>query len=218
MIGPLSPFCYGSVVQFELEPPFTVIKPEMSEEDFYRLAGEDSDWEYLDGRIVMYSPATDRHEDVFRFLLTLLSGFAGERGGAVVRGSRYPMRLDPRWSPEPDILVVRAERRYLLKKNFLDGRADLVVEITSESDPRFEAREKLPRYREAGIDEIWLVNPLEGILEIDVREGREYARHSLHGGRFESRVVAGFWVDVAWLWEAELRPPLACLREILAQG
>jgi len=83
----------------DLEPPFLVIKPGMSEDDFYRLAGEDSDWEYIDGRIVMHSPASDRHEDLFRFLMTLFSYFLDERGGAIVRGSRYPMRLDPSGRP-----------------------------------------------------------------------------------------------------------------------
>ncbi len=100
----------ASIMLVDLEPPFLVIKPGVSEDEFYRLAGEDSDWEYLDGRPVM-SPASDRHGDLFRFLMTLLSAFLDERGGAVVRGSRYPMRLDERWSPEPDLLVVRDEAR-----------------------------------------------------------------------------------------------------------
>jgi len=38
--------------------------------------------------------------------MTILSTWLDERGLGVVRGSRYPMRLDPRWSPEPDLLVV----------------------------------------------------------------------------------------------------------------
>jgi hypothetical protein len=39
------------------------IKPGLTENDFYRLAGEDSDWEYLDGRIVKHSPASNRHDN-----------------------------------------------------------------------------------------------------------------------------------------------------------
>src|SRR6266498_2305965 len=101
-------------MQISLEPPYLIIKPGVSEDEFYGSSGEDSDWEYLDGRVVMHSPASDRHEDIFSFLLTILRAFLGERGGAVVRGSRYPMRLDADWSPEPDILVVREGRRHLM--------------------------------------------------------------------------------------------------------
>ncbi len=54
-----------------LEPPFLIIRPFMTEEDFYRQADEDTDWEYLDGRILMHSPASDR--------ATRIPGFAQSR-------------------------------------------------------------------------------------------------------------------------------------------
>jgi hypothetical protein len=47
-------------MQLDLEPPFLVIKPGVSQDEFYRL-DEDSDWEYLGGRLVR-SPASDRHD------------------------------------------------------------------------------------------------------------------------------------------------------------
>lgn len=61
-----------------MEPPFLLVKPG-NERDFYDF-GEDSPWELLDGRLVM-DPASDRHEDLFGFLLTLLSAWLDERGG-----------------------------------------------------------------------------------------------------------------------------------------
>ncbi|HLE85377.1 MAG TPA: Uma2 family endonuclease [Thermoanaerobaculia bacterium] len=197
----------------DLEPPFLVIKPGVREEEFYAL-GEDSDWEFLDGRLIM-SPASDRHEDLFRFLLTLLSAFLDERGGAVVRGSRYPMRLDERWSPEPDLLMVRDERRHLLTETRLEGPADWVIEIVSEGDPRFEEREKLPRYREAGIGEIWLVDPFAERIAVERMSGDGYERTELASGRLESSTTPGFWIEVSWLWQEDLPSTLGCLRRIL---
>ena len=187
-----------------LEPPFLIIKPFASEEDFYREAGEDSDWEYLDGRIVMHSPASDRHEDLFRFLLTLLSAYLDEKKTGIVRGSRYPMRLDPRWSPEPDLLVVREAKRGLLTRARLEGPADLVIEIASDSDPGLDLREKLPRYREAGIEEIWLLNPFDETVRVETRAAAGYASRVLKAGRIDSSVVPGFWVDVSWFWPDRL--------------
>ena len=109
-------------ITLTIKPPFLLIKPFVTEEAYYRDATEDSNWEYLDGRLVMHSGESNWHEDRFGFLLTLLSGYLDERGGAVVLGSRYPMRLDERWSPEPDLLVVRDERRHLLGRTRLEGR------------------------------------------------------------------------------------------------
>jgi len=202
-------------VELAIEPPYLVVKPGMTEEDFYRLAGEDSDWEYLDGRIVMHSPASDRHENIFRFLLTLLSAYLDEKGGAVVRGSRYPMRLDPDWSPEPDLLVVRDSRRHLLTPQRLEGAADMVIEIASESDPRLDVREKLPRYCTAGIDEIWLIDPFKQELLAEIKTPTGYAATALAAGRLSSTVVAGFWIEVAWLWQPALPPTLQCLRAMM---
>jgi len=203
------------VMRPTLEPPYLIIKPGFTEEEFYRLADEDSDWEYLSGRIVMHSPASRRHEDLFRFLLTLLSAFLDERKGAVALGSRYPMRLDPMWSPEPDILVVLDARRHLLTPQRLEGPADLVVEIVSESDPALDYREKLPRYREAGIPEIWIVDPFRNEVRAEVRTPACYDSRTFTSGRLESAVVPGFWIDTAWLWQDELPSTLACLRRIL---
>ena len=198
----------------DLEPPYVLIKPGLGEDEFYALAGEDSDWEYLDGRLVM-SPASDRHEDLFRFLLTLLSVFLDERGGGVVRGSRYPMRLDQRWSPEPDLFVVRPEKLHLLKPQRLEGPADLVIEIASEGDPTFEVREKLPRYEAAGIPEIWVVNPFDQLILVKQKAATDYTLQTISSGRLDSQIVPGFWIDANWLWQEDLPSTMGCLRQIL---
>jgi Uma2 family endonuclease len=124
-------------MQVDIDPPFLLVKPGVTEDEFYS-AGEDCGWEYLDGRLVML-PASDRHQDLFSFLMALLRTFLDERGGAVVRGSRYPMRLDERWSPEPDLLVVREARRHLLGPQRLEGPADLVIEIASDGSGRLSS-------------------------------------------------------------------------------
>jgi Uma2 family endonuclease len=205
-----------TIMEPHLEPPYLIVKPGLSEDDFYRLADEDSDWEFLDGRIIMHSPASSRHEDLFRFLLTLFSGYLDERKGAVVRGSRYPMRLDSSWSPEPDLMIVRDKRRHLMTQHRLEGPADMVIEIVSESDPRLDYREKLPRYCEAGIEEIWIVDPFKNELRVETKARAGYASRTSSSGRLESTVVSGFWINVEWLWGADLPSSMGCLREILA--
>jgi len=202
-------------MQPHLDPPYLIVKPGLSEDDFYRLADEDSDWEFLDGRIVMHSPASSRHEDLFLFLAFLLRGYLDEKGGGVVRGSRYPMRLDPEWSPEPDLLVVREQRRHLLTPQRLEGPADMVIEIVSESDPRLDYRDKLPRYREAGIEEIWIVDPFKREMRADRKGPTGFNVQILSSGRLESIVAQGFWIEVGWLWQDALPPTTRCLREIL---
>jgi len=189
---------------------------EMLEADFYALIDEDDNREFLGGRLVVSEPASNRHEDIFGFLLFLLRGFLEERGAGLVRGSHYPMRLDEKWSPEPDLLVVREERRHLMRTQRLEGPADLVIEITSGSKPRADIRLKLPRYREAKIPEIWLIDPYASSIRVEILESEGY-RTATHGaGRLAAAVIPGFWLDVAWLWQEPLPPAASCLRQILA--
>jgi Uma2 family endonuclease len=187
----------------------------VTEDDFYRLAGEDSNLEYLDGGLWVREAASNRHEALFGFLLVLLTGFLDERGGGIVRGSRYPMRLDERWSPEPDLMVVRDEHLDRVQELRLEGPADLVIDIASAGAPRHDLHKKLPRYREAGIPEIWLVDPSAETVEVNRRQAARYETTRVHEGRLESPVVPGFWLDVGWLWTDPLPSTLACLRQIL---
>ena len=113
--------------------------------------------------------------------------------------------------------MVRPDKRHLLTRTRLEGPADLVVEIASDSDPGLDAREKLPRYREAGIEEIWLVNPFEQSLRAETREREGYASLVLTSGRLDSRVLPGFWIDVSWLWLEELPSTVESLRAILGR-
>lgn len=201
-----------------LDPPYLIIRPGFTEADFYRMADEDSDWEFLDGRIVMHSPASYQHENLFGFLSFLLRGFVQQRRLGITLGSRFPMRLDAQWSPEPDILVVRSPNRRRIQKTFLDGPADLVVEIASESDPRLDYREKLPRYRAAGVPEIWVVDPFAKHVLVESLVKDHYNSHIVKRGRLNSTTLAGFWLDAGWLWRKQTPSSLDCLQGILGSA
>src|SRR5947199_7012684 len=126
------------------------------------------------------------------------------------------MRLDAQCSPEPDILIVRDERTHLMTPQRLEGPADMVIEIVSESDPGFDYREKLPRYREAKIEEIWIVNPFNQTVLVDKLTSGGYVSKELSSGRLDSQVVSGFWIEISWLWQVKLPSTVRCAREILS--
>jgi Uma2 family endonuclease len=198
----------------ETEPEYPLRRHGMTEEEFYAYADEDCPWQYLGGDLVR-EPVSKHHEDLFLFLGTLLRVYFDERGGGEVKGSRYAMRLDPKWSPEPDLLVVLAERRHLMKPQRLEGPADLVIEIASPG--RLDLRKKLPRYHEARLPEIWIVDPYARSIRVDALEaGGAYRTRTHTDGRLASAVLPGFWIDVAWLWQDPLPTSLSCLRQILA--
>ncbi len=99
----------------------------------------------------------------------------------------------------------------------LEGPADVVVEIASDGDPALDERDKLPRYRAAGIPEIWLVSPQTSSVRVDRLDATgQYVTERRNQGRVESTVLTGFRIDVSWLWENPLPSTLACLRTLLS--
>jgi Uma2 family endonuclease len=97
----------------------------------------------------------------------------------------------------------------------MEGPADLVIEVASPADQRRALRLKLPRYRQAGIREIWVIDPYTRTLRVEALEGATYRVRELTTGRLDSAALPGFWIEVSWLWQQPLPSVLACLRQIL---
>jgi Putative restriction endonuclease len=76
----------------------------------------------------------------------------------------------------------------------LEGAADFIIEVASDSDPSLDVREKLPRYREAGVEEMWFIDRFGKVVRVEQREAAGYVSTMLASGRLESTVVPGFWI------------------------
>jgi Uma2 family endonuclease len=209
-------------MKVEAETPPASVR--VTEEEFYSEEYEGSPYEYLGGELVVCEPVSTLHDDLGGFLYIVMRQTFEERGGGAVKGSRFPMRLDPKWSPEPDVMVVRAENVHRLGPQRLEGPADLVIEVASPGDVRRALRLKLPRYRKARIPEIWVVDPYGQTVQVETLaateiaqapEGAAYSSRILTAGRLESAAFPGFWIDVSWLWRQPLPSTLGCVRQIL---
>ena len=125
----------------------------------------------------------------------------------------FQMKL-PRSGREPDLIFVATGHLDRLKPTFLDGPADLVVEVISTESLARDRGEKFYEYEEAGIPEYWLIDP--------IRERVEFYRLDAQGrydlilpdvdGVYRTPILPGFWLRVAWLWSPPA--PLTVLREL----
>ena len=66
--------------------------------------------------------------------------------------------------------------------------------------------EKFLEYREGGVPEYWLVDPLAQSLELYLLDERGHYSIAAPdaSGIFHSRALPGFWLDPAWLWQEPL--------------
>ncbi len=187
--------------------------PRMSFEEFLVWADEDTRAEWVDGEVLLMSPASDRHQDLLGLLVACVRAFAEAHQAGVVRFGPYVMKV-PGSAREPDLIFVAEENRGRITTNYLDGPADLAVEIVSPDSRTRDRRDKLREYESAGVREYWLIDPEREQAEFYhlAADGR-YATLPVEDGIVRSLVLPGLWLRVDWLWQESLPPLLGVLRE-----
>jgi len=189
----------------------------MSFEEFLSHCDEDTWAELVNGEIIMFSPASDQHQDLSDFLLTILRLYVQTRRLGWIRSAPFAMRLpEISHGREPDLLFVKAERMDIVQKTYLDGPADLVIEIVSPDSISRDRGEKFVEYETAGIQEYWLIDAIRSQAEFYQLnpEGRYNLALGGAEGIYHSIVIEGFWLDLKWLWQEPLPSPLSVIAEI----
>jgi Uma2 family endonuclease len=171
--------------------------------------------EWVDGEIIEMAPASAEHQRLGGFLHAFLRAFIEHHGLGEVFYAPFLMRLASRPSGrEPDLLFVASTHADRVRDTYLDGPADLVVEIVSPESEVRDRREKFLEYETAGIPEYWLLDVPRRTAHFYVLgvDGRYHEAPVAADGIYTSTVVTGLRLRVSWLW----RRPLPTLRDALA--
>lgn len=193
--------------------PVLFTKQKVSFEDY--LAMDERNIEWVDGEIIKtMSAASYFHEEEFRWLMTVTGLFVSKNNLGKIIGSRFAMRLEMvKRGREPDLIFVANENLDKIKPTFLDGAADLVVEIISPESFGRDRGEKFLEYEAAGIKEYWLIDVERKQAEFYVLdESGRYQLAQIADGVYHSPVIKGFWLKVEWLWN--LPNELEVLKEL----
>ena len=189
--------------------------PKMTYEEF--LAWYDgSHAEWVDGEVIFMSPVSTQHQLLVSFLGALIQHWVEARHLGLVLSAPFQMKLSFRPSGrEPDVVFIASERLSFLKKNYLDGPADLAIEVISPDSRSRDRGDKYYEYEQAGVREYWLFDP--------IRKQAEFYRLGSTGiyalvvigvdGIFRSEVLKDLWLKVDWLWQEPLPPLMSVLKE-----
>ena len=186
----------------------------MSYEEFLDWADEDTLAEWVNGEVIMTSPASNKHQDIAGFLSSVLRPFVEIHRLGVIRIPPFQMKL-PHSGREPDLIFIAGEHLHRLKDNRLEGPGDLVVEVVSPESRVRDMEVKLEEYEEAGVPEYWIIDPAGRRFEARVLEEGRY-RLVFYGGEgvYRSRHLPEFWLRVEWLWQHPKPPVTEALWEV----
>jgi Uma2 family endonuclease len=188
----------------------------MTFEEFLEWTDEDTFAEWVNGEVIVMSPVSFAHQNLVHFLAALLRFFTEAREIGQVITAPFLMKLNVRPSGrEPDIVFIANERLNQLQTVFLDGPADLVVEVVSPDSQTRDRRDKFDEYQRGGVREYWLIDP--GRKQADFyllsTDGTYNSISVDSDGIFRSEVLDGFWLKVDWLWDGPLPTLMSVLKE-----
>jgi Uma2 family endonuclease len=188
----------------------------LSYQEFLAWCDEDTWAEWVNGEILMMTPASNRHQLLVDFLAIVLRIYVEVHALGIVLSAPFQMKTGPDLpGREPDLLFIAGEHLNRLRETYLDGPADLAIEVTSPESRLRDRGEKFAEYEVGGVREYWIIDPearRADFYRLDA-EGR-YQRFSADtGGVYRSQVIPDLWVRVSWFWQDPLPPTLDVLRE-----
>ncbi|GIK55132.1 MAG: hypothetical protein BroJett015_07950 [Chloroflexota bacterium] len=141
---------------------------------------EDERLELLGGEIIEMSPIGIPHAACVKRLNRLFSRKLDEQ---VIIGVQDPIHIDQYSEPQPDIVVLNLRDDYYAGGHPEPEDILLLVEV-ADTSLAYDREEKLPRYAQAGIVEVWIVNLIEQQIEVYLRPSPQgYQQTAIFNGK-----------------------------------
>jgi Uma2 family endonuclease len=202
------------LIELQVKPP---PQGKITFEEFLSWVNEDMHAEWEDGEVIMASPVSRRHQDLSDWLTTILRLYVRKRELGWTSSAPFLIQLRvSQQGCEPDFMFLKTENMDRLQETYVDGPADLVVEIVSPESVSRDRGRKFVEYEGEGIPEYWLIDPVRQQTEF-YRLGDDGHYHLVlpnPEGVYRSLSVAGFWLNVDWLWQDPLPDELTILRQL----
>lgn len=170
--------------------------------------------EWVDGRIVDVVTQNLRSNLIVQFLHKMLAQYVqpSKRGLVIFN---FLMWLPDRPSGRvPDLMFISDEHLDRVKDTYLDGAADLAIEVVSIDSLVRDQHDKFLEYQSAGVREYWLIDEYHERARFYLLDADgQYQQAALSGdGAYASTVLPGLRLPIKGLWHE----PFASFREALA--
>lgn len=175
------------------------------EEYLERFAGMHC--ELVDGNVIKMSPIHERHDKLVRYGALLFEAYFALNPIAEIRQDPFVMSTLPELPKrQPDIQVILKTNSGRLTPTFMDGPADIVIEITSHGTEEVDRGDKFVEYEKGGVQEYWIFDPLrrESLFYRLNAEGIYMPQPLDENGNYQTPLLPGLLIHVPTLWKDPL--------------
>ena len=175
------------------------------EEYLERFAGMHC--ELVDGNVIKMSPIHERHDKLTRYGALLFEAYFAINPIGEIRQDPFVMSTLPELPKrQPDIQVILKTNAGHLTSTFMDGPADIVIEICSPGTVEIDRGDKFVEYEKGGVQEYWIFDSLRReALFYRLSADGTYAPYTVDSnGNYQTPLLPGLLVHVPTLWKDPL--------------
>lgn len=172
--------------------------------------------EFINGEVIMHSPATSQHTETRMCVTNLLNNFVRLHELGLVHDEKTLCTFQ-RNDYEPDVVFFGKKKALMIKPSTLQfPPPDFICEVLSSSTEKRDRGVKFSDYEAHGVAEYWIVDPKTKTLEQYVlgRSKRYELRLKSRSGEVESTAIKGLRLPIRAFFDAKANR--ATLRELLA--
>jgi Uma2 family endonuclease len=187
----------------------------MTEAEFMKWVRERTRAEWVNGEVIIMSPVNFEHDQLQGWLYRLVSEFVDYNALGKICSTEFAVRMAhlPSFRLTDLFFVARGRESGFEKARFV-GPPDLIVEIVSPDSVERDYDQKFNDYEGGGVKEYWIVDPIRKRLEgYELIRGK-YRAIADKKGELQSKVLKGFFIKPAWLWQKPLPKIKTVLHEM----
>ena len=171
-------------------------------EKFYADITPEHKWEFIQGEVIMHSPALHRHLLATKQLYDVMSAHVRVKNLGIVHIEKA-MTSFPRNDYEPDISFFGLTKAQLTGPDTLRFPIpDLIVEVLSPSTEVRDRGIKFQDYALHGVAEYWIIDPVAESVELHRLAGEVYPPTERQtDGMLYSAAIAGFEIPVRAIFD-----------------
>jgi Uma2 family endonuclease len=173
--------------------------------------------EWVGGDVIKMSPIHERHDELTRYFTRLTEAYFERRPIGQLRIAPFVMRLpETRRGREPDLKIILNSNPHPLRSTYMDGPADIVIEILSPGTEDVDRETKLLEYQAGGVKEYWWFDSMK-------REACFYRLDSVgvfvrqqpdSDGNYRTPLLPGLALAIVPLWQNPLPGPSAVVEAV----
>jgi Uma2 family endonuclease len=174
-------------------------------ERFYDEITPSEKAEFINGQVIMHSPATAQHTETRQNIEFAIMQHVRGNDLGLVHGEKS-LCVFPRNDYEPDVCFFATAKAAKIKSLTVKfPPPDFICEVLSKSTEARDRGIKFKDYAAHGVREYWLADPRTRVLEQYVTDGKGgYTLRLKSGsGEVESTVIKGFRIPIRALFDAK---------------